>query len=51
MSLGNVKRGDTPNKFNVIIEIPANAVHYNILQTMDTFQKRCVATAILLMYL
>ncbi len=25
MSLGNVKRGDTPNKFNVIIEIPANA--------------------------
>ena len=24
MSLANVKRGDTPNKFNVIIEIPAN---------------------------
>lgn len=46
MSLGNVKRGDTPNKFNVIIEIPANSgtIKYEIDKdtqclTVDRFMK------------
>lgn len=46
MSLGNVKRGDTPNKFNVIIEIPANAgtIKYEVDKdtqclTVDRFMK------------
>ncbi len=46
MSLGNVKRGDTPNKFNVIIEIPANAgtIKYEVEKdtqclTVDRFMK------------
>lgn len=46
MSLGNVKRGDTPNQFNVIIEIPANSgtVKYEIDKdtqclTVDRFMK------------
>ncbi len=46
MSLGNVKRGDTPHKFNVIIEIPANAgtIKYEVDKdtqclTVDRFMK------------
>ncbi len=46
MSLGNVKRGDTPNKFNVIIEIPANSgtIKYEVDKdtqclTVDRFMK------------
>lgn len=46
MSLSNVKRGDTPNKFNVIIEIPANAgtIKYEVDKdtqclTVDRFMK------------
>lgn len=46
MSLKNVKRGDTPNKFNVIIEIPANAgmVKYEVDKdtqclTVDRFMR------------
>ncbi len=46
MSLGNVKRGDTPNKFNVIIEIPANCgtIKYEVDKdtqclTVDRFMK------------
>lgn len=46
MSLGKVKRGDTPNKFNVIIEIPANSgtIKYEVDKdtqclTVDRFMK------------
>ncbi len=46
MSLGNVKRGDTPNKFNVIIEIPTNSgtIKYEVDKdtqclTVDRFMK------------
>lgn len=46
MSLGNVKRGDIPNQFNVIIEIPAAAgtVKYEVDKdtqclTVDRFMK------------
>lgn len=46
MSLGNVKRGDTPNQFNVIIEIPTNAgtIKYEVDKdtqclTVDRFMK------------
>lgn len=46
MSLANVKRGDTPNKINVIIEIPAysGAIKYEVDKdtqclTVDRFMK------------
>ncbi|MGY0399716.1 MAG: inorganic diphosphatase [Ostreibacterium sp.] len=46
MSLGKVKRGDTPNSFNVIIEIPTNAgtIKYEVSKgtqclTVDRFLK------------
>ncbi len=46
MSLANVKRGDTPNKFNVIIEIPTNSgtIKYEVDKdtqclTVDRFMK------------